>query len=88
MFETFRLMREAVQRMPQTNWWVVTGGPSSGKSDLLSYIQFYYGHKVRVFPEAARVLIDLGRSRGQTTEQIRADEFYFQEMVAHMKDGL
>ncbi len=71
--------------LEKTNWWVVTGGPSSGKSTLLTYMAFK-GH--RVIPEAARVLIDLKLSRGQTLAQIRQDESLFQDQVFDMKAGL
>lgn len=66
----------------QTNWHIITGGPSSGKSKTLDRLAFL-GHKV--IPEAARILIDEEMSRRKTLEEIRGDELAFQEKVLQMK---
>lgn len=66
----------------QTNWHIITGGPSSGKSKTLDHLAFL-GHKV--IPEAARILIDEEMSRGRALESIRGDELAFQEKVLQMK---
>lgn len=73
------------ERWTKTNWWIITGGPSTGKSTLLSNLQ-QLGYKT--VPEAARVAIDEGIERGQTVEEIRADEFYFQSQVHFRKARL
>lgn len=62
-----------------TNWWVITGAPSSGKSSVLNALTYYYGYFV--MPEAARVVIDQGISEGHSLEQIRASERDFQRMI-------
>lgn len=64
------------------NWYVITGGPSSGKSTLLAELK-KLGHIT--FPEAARVLIDEGLARGETIEQIRQDEYDFQLKTLYKK---
>ena len=66
----------------QTNWCVITGAPSSGKSTLLDALAFR-GFFVR--PEAARILIDEQMSRGKTLGEIRADEEAFQQDGLRMK---
>lgn len=65
-----------------TNWYVITGGPSSGKSKMLDRLAFL-GYSI--VPEAARIYIDDERSKGRTTEEIRADEAEFQKIVLNMK---
>ncbi len=65
-----------------TNWYVITGGPSSGKSKLMDALAFE-GFAVR--PEAARILIDEQMSQGQVLSQIREDEHTFQLLVLQMK---
>lgn len=65
-----------------TNWYVITGGPSSGKTRIIEYLAFL-GY--RIIPEAARILIDVEKSKGKTIEEIRADEAEFQRKVLQMK---
>ena len=77
--------QEEFKGLEQTNWWVVTGGPSTGKTTLLEYLT-EIGYKT--MPEAARVYIDKERSKGITTEQIRALESDFQEKVLEMKNRI
>ncbi len=66
----------------KTNWYVITGGPSTGKSTVLSFIE-KLGY--RVIPEAARVLIDEEMAKGKTIKEIREDEAEFQRKVLAMK---
>lgn len=64
------------------NWYVITGGPSSGKSTLLNIL----GEEgYATFEEAARLVIDEGLAAGKTVEEIRADEKSFQEAVLERK---
>ncbi len=65
-----------------SQWYVVTGGPSSGKTSTLEYLAkkgFY------VIPEAARVIIDKDMAEGKTLAEIRADEVAFQRRALGMK---
>lgn len=64
------------------NWYVITGGPSTGKTTLLGTLQDM-GHEV--IPEAARTVIDEGLAKGLSIEQIRADEKHFQHSVLDRK---
>lgn len=66
----------------ETNWYVITGGPSSGKTKVIEYLAFlgYF-----VIPEVARILIDLEISKGKLIEEIRSDKIKFQKKVLEMK---
>lgn len=68
--------------MIETNWYVITGGPSSGKSKTIDYLAFI-GYPV--ISEAARILIDSEMSRGRTIDEIRANEAEFQRKVLQLK---
>jgi predicted ATPase len=68
--------------MLQNKWFVITGGPSTGKTTLLAELAAL-GY--RVVPEAARRVIDEALEKGTTVEQLRSDEKKFQETVAFMK---
>lgn len=66
----------------KSNWYVITGGPSSGKTTLikeLSKLGFI------TCPEAARILIDKGIKNGKSVKEIRGDEAEFQKRVLKMK---
>jgi predicted ATPase len=66
----------------QTNWYIITGGPSAGKSKTLEQLAFL-GHNV--VPEAARMLIDEEFSKGKDIYQVRKDELAFQEKILQLK---
>jgi predicted ATPase len=68
--------------MSQTNWYIITGGPSSGKTKVIEHLAFL-GHEIR--PEAARIYIDNELSKGRTLGQIRDNAKAFQEEVLDMK---
>jgi len=60
------------------NWYVLTGGPSAGKTTLIEALEakgFHIEH------ESARIVIDDGVAAGQTVEEIREDEGAFQDVV-------
>lgn len=63
-------------------WYVITGGPSSGKTTLLQALS---AQGYAVVPEAARLVIDEGIASGQTLAQIRQDERAFQDIVLARK---
>lgn len=69
----------------QTNWWVITGGPSTGKTTLLEELA-RRGYKTK--PEAARVYIDDEINHGMSIGQIRVSESGFQEVLIYMKEGI
>lgn len=68
--------------MKQTNWYVITGAPSSGKTTLLNYLSKlgYY-----TIPESARALIDREMASGKTLKDIRKNGEEFQKKVLGMK---
>lgn len=65
-----------------TNWYVITGGPSSGKTKVIEYLAFLGYTTV---PEVARVSIDADLSRNKTIKEIRSDEVKFQKKIFQMK---
>ena len=66
----------------QSNWYVITGGPSSGKTTVLEELS-KLGYLV--YPEAARVFIDKEMKKGKSIEEIRSDEAEFQRKVLKIK---
>lgn len=71
-----------VENPQQTEWYVVTGSLSCGKTSLINWLAF---HNYQVVPESARLIIDEGISQGKTIQEIRADEKAFQEKVLKSK---
>lgn len=80
-----KVLKESLERLRQTNWWIITGGPSTGKSAVIKNLA-KRGYKT--MPEAARVDIDSKLDKGRTIEQIRADEVEFQIDVLRMKERI
>lgn len=60
------------------NWYVITGGPSAGKTTLIEALE---AHNFHVEHESARIVIDEGIAASKTIEEIRSDEEKFQEEV-------
>ena len=79
------ILKENLECLRQTNWWIITGGPSTGKSAVIKNLD-ERGYKV--MPEAARVNIDSKLDKGRTIEQIRADEVEFQIDILRMKEKI
>lgn len=69
----------------QTNWYVITGGPSSGKSTVIRALKDM-GYKTTI--ELARHYIDLQRMNGRSTEEIRANQRQFQHKVLNLQIDL
>lgn len=68
--------------MQGNKWYVITGGPSTGKTTLIDELN---KRGYRTIPEAARMLIDIDINRGMTTQNTRSDEEKFQRGVAYAK---
>lgn len=64
------------------NWYVITGGPCSGKTTVAD-ILVKKGYKV--IYEMARFYIDQEIKKGRTLEQIRENEYQFQKKLVELK---
>ncbi len=65
-----------------TNWYVITGGPSSGKTTSVNILNSR-GYTTTI--EHARHLIDLQRVTGHTAEETRSNQAEFQNKVLQMQ---
>lgn len=68
--------------MTKTNWYVITGGPSSGKTTTVNILRDR-GYKTTI--EHARHYIDTQRVAGRTVEEIRRNQVEFQQGVLDMQ---
>jgi predicted ATPase len=67
------------------SWYVLTGGPATGKTSVLEHLKERGYH---VVPEAARTVIDEAWARGQAAEDLRQDEKQFQIDVFRRKQAI
>ena len=65
-----------------TNWYVITGGPSSGKTTTVDLLRAR-GYTTTI--EHARHYLDLKRVQGHTVEEVRARQQEFQRGVLAMQ---
>jgi predicted ATPase len=70
------------KNMGETNWYVVTGAPSSGKTTLVRELE-KLGY--RVVHEVARGYIEAQMKQGRTLEEIRADKRSFETYILNAK---
>lgn len=68
--------------MHTTNWYVITGGPSSGKTTTVNLLRTR-GYQTTI--EHARHYIDTQRITGKTVEEIRSNQLLFQRGVLEMQ---
>jgi predicted ATPase len=73
---------KAWHRATMTNWHVITGGPSSGKTTT---VQMLGRRGYRTTIEHARHFIDTQRITGRTVAEIRANQREFQKGVVMMQ---
>ena len=66
----------------QTNWYVVTGGPSSGKTTTVNSLKDL-GYKTTI--EVARHYIDLQRINGRSTTEVRENQRNFQHKILNIQ---
>lgn len=66
----------------QTNWYVITGGPSSGKTTTVNLLK-ERGYTTTI--EHARHYIDTQRVTGKSVEEIRTNQAAFQRGVLKMQ---
>ena len=69
-------------RIKQTNWYVITGGPGSGKTTTVQMLR-NRGYKTTI--EHARHYIDTQRISGRTVENIRKNQMEFQTGARNMQ---
>ncbi|MDY6837315.1 MAG: ATP-binding protein [Thermodesulfobacteriota bacterium] len=68
--------------MSDTNWCVISGAPSSGKTTLVEELE---RRGYRVIHEVARAIIEAGMEQGRTLEEIRSDAESFENLVLNTK---
>ena len=66
----------------QTNWYVITGGPSSGKTTTVNLLKAK-GYKTTV--EHARHYLDINLNNGKNVEEVRNHQAEFQSGVLDMQ---
>jgi predicted ATPase len=69
-------------RMETPPWYVITGGPCTGKSTLIKELA---QRGYRTVPEAARTYIETELAHGRTLADIRHDEAGFQRALLPLK---
>lgn len=69
----------------ETNWYVITGGPCCGKTTTINHLGAL-GHSI--IPEAARIYIDEGVSKGLTLDEMRTDKEMFQKNILRLNSEL
>lgn len=72
----------ASNKIGQTNWYVITGGPSSGKTTTVNLLR-ERGYKTTI--EHARHYLDTQRITGKTVEEVRKNQMEFQLGVLNMQ---
>jgi predicted ATPase len=70
------------ENMGETNWYVVTGAPSSGKTTLVRELE-RLGY--RVVHEVARGYIEAQMDQGRTLEEVRGDKRSFETHILNAK---
>lgn len=66
----------------KTNWYVITGGPGSGKTTTLNHLNML-GYHTTI--EHARHFIDTQMITGKTVQEIRKNQKEFQEGILDMQ---
>ena len=69
----------------ERNWYVITGGPSSGKSTTIKMLKDL-GYSTT--HEVARHYIDLQRINGRSVDEVRANQRQFQHKVLNLQIDL
>lgn len=71
-----------MDKLNKSNWYVLTGGPCSGKTTVLKELK-KMGYIV--YLEAARTFIDQEIKKGKILKEIRKDEREFQKKILKIK---
>ncbi|MEO5946729.1 MAG: ATP-binding protein [Chitinophagaceae bacterium] len=80
--ESAKFSPEEFGNVVKTNWYVLTGGPSSGKTTTVNLLS-ERGYKTTI--EHARHYLDTQRSVGKTVDEVRANRKKFQLGVLDMQ---
>ena len=75
-------MKAGEAKLILTNWYVITGGPGSGKTTTINILS-QRGYKTTI--EHARHYIDTQRQKGRTVEEARKNQEVFQMGVLDMQ---
>lgn len=75
-------MKQVSQYRSSNNWYVITGGPSSGKTTTVNLLN-ERGYKTTI--EHARHFIDTMHQSGRTAEEIRSSQKEFQSGILEMQ---
>lgn len=73
---------EGDKEIRKTNWYVITGGPSSGKTTTVNLLKAM-GYKTTI--ENARLYFDMQRMNGHPVEEVRKHQEEFQRNVLMMQ---
>lgn len=66
----------------QTNWHVITGAPSSGKTTLINLLA---NNGYRISQEGARLFLEREIARGHTLEEMRSNQIKLQHRMKDMQ---
>ena len=77
-----RVKIEMQNQETQTNWYVITGGPSSGKTTTVNLLKSR-GYQTTI--EHARHYIDTQKITGKTLEEIKQNQVAFQRGIIDMQ---
>lgn len=66
----------------ETNWYVITGGPSSGKTTVVDELR---RRGYRTLVEDARHYVDLQRAKGRTVDELEKNRRTFQRKVLELQ---
>jgi predicted ATPase len=68
-----------------TNWYVITGAPSSGKTSVIRELE---GLGYRVVHEVARAYTEEELKKGRKLDEIKADALTFEQHILDRKIGI
>lgn len=75
-------MKEKQPHKPINNWYVITGGPSSGKTTVINLLKEKGYFTVE---ENARHFLDTQRVKGKTVEEVKKNQKEFQTAILKLQ---
>ena len=73
------------QKMERQQWYVITGGPGSGKTTAINALG---SMGYRIVPEVARYLYEYELESGRALNEIKSDQVRFQTNVMQMQSAI